>query len=173
MVERLPCPDGLRLQLTPNRSLSWRGNVGVWLCLFALSAAIATGFSLAGAWVIVPFAGLELIALAAGVYLTARACQRQEVLSVEGDDIHLAKGRLRKQEEWTLPRRYACLKIDRPAHPFTPPRLALAYRGNEVSLGTFLNMEDTEQLIALLENKGLLIERKEPDADIGLHRLAG
>ena len=77
MVERLPHPDGFRLVLTPNRSLSWHGNVRIWAALFVLSALIATGFTLMGAWVIIPFAGLELIALACGIYLTSRECQRQ------------------------------------------------------------------------------------------------
>ena len=48
MVERLPHPDGFRLVLTPNRSLSWHGNVRIWAALFVLSALIATGFTLMG-----------------------------------------------------------------------------------------------------------------------------
>ena len=87
MVERLPHPDGFRLVLTPNRSLSWHGNVRIWAALFVLSALIATGFTLMGAWVIIPFAGLELIALACGIYLTSRECQRQEVLSIDDEDM--------------------------------------------------------------------------------------
>ncbi|MBU2953828.1 DUF2244 domain-containing protein [Marinobacter sp. F3R08] len=168
MVERLPHPGGLRLVLTPNRSLSWHGNVRIWMGLFVLSALIATGFTLMGAWVIIPFAGLELIALACGIYLTSQACQRQEVLSIDGDDIHLEKGRKRKQQEWSLPTRYTRLQIHSPSHPFTPARLSLSHRDTEVSIGTFLNIEDTGKLIEILERKGLRIERKEPDPNIGL-----
>ena len=171
MVERLPHPDGfrlVRLLLTPNRSLSWQGNVRIWAALFIVSALIATGFSLAGAWVIIPFAGLELIALACGIYLTSRSCQRQEVLFISNDDIRLEKGRKRKQAEWTLPARYARLQVHSPPHPFTPAKLRLAHRDTEVSIGGFLNIEDTEKLIGMLEQKGLLIERKEPDPKIGL-----
>lgn len=168
MVERLPCPDGLRVLLTPNRSLSWQGNVRIWLALLALSVVIVTGFSLIGAWLIIPFAGLELVALAYGIYLTSRACQRQEVLWIDGDDIHLEKGRKRKQAEWTFPIRYARLRIHSAPHPFTPARLSLAHRDTEISIGGFLNIDDTERLIAILEGKGLLIERKEPDPEIGL-----
>lgn len=168
MVERLPCPDGLRLVLTPNRSLSWHGNVRIWMGLFVVSAFITTGFSLAGAWVIIPFAGLELIALACGIYVTSRACQRQEVLVIGDENIRLEKGIRRKQSEWTLPRRYARLSVHAPRHPFTPARLFLSHRDTQLSLGGFLNLEDTEKLLDILEHRGLLIERKEPDADIGL-----
>ena len=121
-----------------------------------------------GAWVIIPFAGLELIALACGIYLTSRECQRQEVLSIDDEDIHLEKGRKRKQAEWTLPARYARLRVASPPHPFTPAKLSLTHRDTEVSIGGFLNIEDTEKLIGMLEKNGLLIERKEPDPQIGL-----
>lgn len=168
MVERLPCPDGLRLVLTPNRSLSWHGNVRIWIGLFVVSAIIATGFTLAGAWIIIPFAGLELLALACGIYVTSRACQRQEVLMIGEDDIHLEKGIKRKQAEWTLPRRYARLRIHAPHHPFAPAKLFFSHRDTQIAVGEFLNIEDTEKLIGLLESRGLLIERKEPDPEIGL-----
>ena len=168
MVDPMPGPDGFRLVLTSNRSLSWHGNVRVWAGLFLISGVITTGFTLAGAWVIIPFAGLELFALACGIYLTARSCQRQEVLTISNEDIHLEKGIRRKQCEWTLPRRYARLRILAPAHPFTPSRLFFSHRDTEVSVGAFLNIEDTDKLIAMLETRGLQIERRNPDPEIGL-----
>lgn len=168
MVEHLKYPDGIRLLLTPNHSLSWRGNVRIWLCLLAISAVIAVGMSLAGAWVIIPFAGLELAALATGFYLTSRACQRREVLTIDDTDIHLEKGRARKLAEWTIPKHYARLRLHAPRHPFTPPKLELIHRENNVPLGSFLNIEDTDTLIQLLESRGLVIERTAPDPEIGL-----
>ncbi|AOY86914.1 hypothetical protein BKP64_01260 [Marinobacter salinus] len=168
MVEHLRYPEGIRLLLTPNRSLSWRGNVQIWVGLFTISALIATGMGIAGAWVIIPFAGLELAALAAGIYVTSRACQRREVLTIDDADIHLEKGRIEKMAEWTLPRRYARLRLNAPRHPFTPPRMELIHRDTSVALGTFLNIEDTDTLIQLLEGRGLVIERREPDPEIGL-----
>ena len=168
MVEHMPYPDGFRVLLTPNRSLNWHGNVRVWLCLFAVSAVIATGFSLAGAWVIIPFAGLELLALAVAIYLTSRDCQRREVLTIDDTDIHVEKGIQRKQAEWVLPRRYARLRIDAPEHPFAPAKLALTHRDTDVPLGQFLNIDDTAILVDWLESRGVVLERKEPDPQIGL-----
>ncbi|MDX1800905.1 MAG: DUF2244 domain-containing protein, partial [Marinobacter sp.] len=55
--------DGVRLLLSPNCSLSWRDNVRIWIALCALSAIIVTGMVWAGAWLVFPFAGLELGAL--------------------------------------------------------------------------------------------------------------
>ncbi|QSP94725.1 DUF2244 domain-containing protein [Marinobacter salinisoli] len=168
MVQHLNHAEGVRLLLTPNRSLSWRGNVRIWLCVVAVTLIIATAMALAGAWVVVPFAGLELLALAIGVYLTSQSCQRQEVLTINNSDIRLEKGRRRKLSEWTLPVRYARLRMNPPEHPFAPPKLVLIHRDVHVSLGSFLNVEDTEALVRFLESRGLTIERKQPEPDPGL-----
>lgn len=167
MVEHLESEEGVRLLLTPNQSLSWRGNVRVWALLFTLSLIIATGMALAGAWVVMPFAGIELVALAAGIYYTARSCQLREVLSISPGNLTLERGRRTKEAEWTMPRRYARIRADMPRHPFTPPKLFLCYRGQDIPLGGFLNVEDTQILLRILEGKGVSIDRRAPEPDIG------
>ena len=160
MVEQLSCDEGQRYLLTPNRSMSWRGNMRIWAALFVLSGIIVTGMSILGAWVILPFAGLELAALAAGFYLTSRQCQRQEVLALEPGVIRLEKGRRRKESEWEFPRQYARLMQDEPRHPFTPPKLSIQFRDEEVPIGQFLNIEDTDVLIGILERSGIAIQKR-------------
>lgn len=159
MVEHLRDEQGVRLLLTPNRSLSWPANVRIWLALCGLSLVIVTGMTMAGAWLVIPFAGLELVALAAAFYFTARHCRKREVLSISGETLRLEKGINRKQAEWELPRRYTRVHISHPRHPFTPPKLHLRHRDVEVSLGSFLNIEDAKTLLAILESQGLQMER--------------
>ncbi|MCG7198871.1 DUF2244 domain-containing protein [Marinobacter pelagius] len=168
MVEQLDHPGGARLLLTPNRSLSWKGNVRIWMGLAVISLIIGIGWALAGAWIILPFAGLELIAVAAGIYITSRDCQRKEVLTMADDTILLEKGRKQKSVQWTLPRPYTRLQMNAPVHPFAPAKLFLSHRDDHVSLGGFLNVEDTERLIKTLEALGFTVERKQPDPEIGL-----
>lgn len=122
MVERLHYPGGLRLLLTPNRSLSWRGNVRIWLLLALVSGIIAGGWTLAGVWFILPFAGLELMGVAAGIYVTSRNCQRKEVVTIEGDTIHIEAGLNRKEHDWTLPVRNTRLESFPPQHTFRLPQ---------------------------------------------------
>lgn len=167
MIEHLECDHGVRLLLTPNRSLSWKGNVRFWLALFAVSLVISIGMALAGAWVIVPFAGLELLALAIGIYVTARACQTQEVLLVTSDGITLEKGRTSKEKEWHFPGQYTRVRVRLPLHPFAPPKLFLAHREQNVALAPFLNVEDTQILLHILEGKGVTLDRQAPAPDPG------
>lgn len=162
MVQRLKHKGGTQLLLTPNHSLSWRGNVRVWLALCALSLTVAMGMASVGAWVVLPFVGLELAALAIAIYVTARACQRQEVLTITAEELHLEKGIYRKQAEWHLPRPYAWVRLNAPPNPFAPPRLFLVHRNVEISLASFLNLDDTEALVNILESNGLTIEAVAP-----------
>lgn len=160
MVEQLRSEEGSRYLLTPNRSMSWQGNMRIWLALCAVSAVIVTGMSLLGAWVILPFAGLELAALAAGFYHSSRQCQKQEVLVLAPDVIRLEKGMKKKQMEWEMPRRYTRVWQDEQRHPFTPAKLHLQFRNQEIPLGGFLNMDDTDALLAILQRYGIVIQQR-------------
>lgn len=162
MIRHYRGADGSRLLLTPNRSLSWHGNIRIWLGLCIVSAAIVAGMAWVGAWVIMPFAGLELAAVAAGLYYTARKCQRLEVLRISPDALLLEKGIYRKEAEWNLPRRATRVHLILPRHPWSPPKLFLMHRETEVSLATFLNIDDTQVLIGILESQGVLVERRQP-----------
>lgn len=165
MIEQLPSDDeGKRYLLTPNRSLSWQGNVRVWLALCVLSSIIVIGIGLLGTWMILPFAGLELAAVATGFYYTSRKCQQQEVLVLGPDVIRLEKGTKRKEADWEMPRKYARVWQNEQRHPFTPPKLHLQYRNEEIPLGSFLNMDDTDALLAILQRYGITIQkRKKPE----------
>lgn len=162
MVQHYRGVDGSRLLLTPNRSLSWYGNIRIWLGLCVMSAVIVTGMFWAGAWVVLPFAGLELLGLAWGLYHTARKCRRQEVLRISTESLLLEKGIYHKEAEWELPRHATRVHLITPLHPWSPPRLVLMHREIEVSLASFLNIDDTRTLVGILESQGILVERRQP-----------
>lgn len=160
MVEQREHNGGIRLLLRPNRSLSWRNSVRIWLGMCTLSLIIVTVTFLAGAWLVMPFAGLEVSALGAALYYTARQCRKQEVLDISPQSLHLEKGLYRKEAEWELPRQYTRIHVAIRRHPWTPPKLSLSHRDLDISLAAFLNIDDTRLLISILERQGLRIERK-------------
>lgn len=162
MIEYLEGKTGTRLLLMPNRSLSWHGNVRVWLGLAAISMTVVTGMTLAGAWLVLPFAGLELAALAAGLYVTARHCQQKEILTLLPDTIRLEKGTDHKDSEWEWSRQTARIEIRTPRHPWTTPKLYLRHHARNISLAQFLNHEDVATLIRILEEKGIQLQRRAP-----------
>ena len=58
--------------IRPNCSLPWRGTVRFYLGIVIVSLGIAAAFAMKGIWLILPFAGLEMVALGAALYIVAR-----------------------------------------------------------------------------------------------------
>lgn len=166
MVEELEHPEGMALRLRPNRSLSWRGNIIIFCIIAVIAFLVAVAWSLAGAWMILPFAGLEIAFLAYGLYYTSRQCYRQEVLVLAPETIRLEKGLQNKEMEWEMPRRWVRLVVTAPRHGFALPGLSLAFRDQELPLAPFLNQEDQEALLGYLQRSGIVIDYKSPD-DLG------
>ena len=161
MIERLELREGAGIVLTPNRSLSWPGNLMIWLAVTLVVLTVALGMSLVGAWVVLPFAGLEVLGLLAALYHTSRQCHRQEVLVLTSETLRVEKGVIRKECEWELPRRWVRLYINMPQRRWKPMELMLVHRDTEVSLASFLNRDDTRALVAFLEARGIPVERRE------------
>ena len=60
------------MQAKRNCSISPQGLALVFATLAALTLGIAAAFAALGAWLILPFAGLEALALGAAFWITAR-----------------------------------------------------------------------------------------------------
>lgn len=163
MIERIQNDNGTSLVLRPNRSLSWQGNLILWCLLVVLVLTVATAMALAGAWVVLPFAGLELLGLLGGLYYTSRQCHRQEVLHITPGTVRLEKGLYEKEREWEMPRQWVRLCLTMPLRGWKPPRLQLVHRDTEVTLASFLNQDDTRALVSFLENHGIQVERQRPN----------
>ena len=80
---------GFSLTLKRNCSISPAALACVFIALGALALAIAAGFALAGAWLILPFAGLEIVALAAAFLIQARHATDYERIDLEGGRLRL------------------------------------------------------------------------------------
>ena len=64
MVENQQTKQGVELTLRPNRSTTWAQNKLLLLAFGAVIFIIAIGWSIAGAWFVLPFAGLDFLLLA-------------------------------------------------------------------------------------------------------------
>lgn len=78
---------GFSLTLKRNCSISPAGLLAVFAALAAVALAIGAGFALLGAWLILPFAGLEVLALGAAFVAYARR-------AADYEKFELARGRL-------------------------------------------------------------------------------
>ena len=122
----------------PNCSLQgderWRA---FWL-IASVSAIIAVAFAIAGAWLILPFAGLEVGALFLAFRLLDKRANDYECLTIEGDRLIVEsrkQGQVTKFECNRLWAQVVVRKQDTGVH------LALRYHGREIELGAYLSDE--------------------------------
>ncbi|MFM7275367.1 MAG: DUF2244 domain-containing protein [Gammaproteobacteria bacterium] len=148
-----------RIVIRPNRSADWRDNRLLWVVLAAHSLVIATGFALAGAWVILPFAGLETLLLGALLWHVQRRCSRQEVITLSGPLLSIAKGIGRPEHSWDLALEGASVSVQETEFPNDPPRISLCSGATQVDVGGFLSREEGEELVDALRRLGIRVRR--------------
>src|SRR5712671_3986609 len=76
---------GFSLTLKRNCSISPAGLLRVFAALSFLAVAIGIGFAIAGAWLILPFAGLEVVILGVAFVLYARRAADYEKIELARD----------------------------------------------------------------------------------------
>ena len=69
--------------LSPNCSISWRELLLFYLLTCVVALAIGLFFTLQGLWLVLPFSGLEMLALGIGLYFTSRKVYRREVITLD------------------------------------------------------------------------------------------
>ncbi len=153
MVTSTRTRSRLLIVAQPNNSASWRSNLMVLLGLAVPSLGIAIGFALVGAWPILPFAGLELLALGSALYYVCWKLQYRHVITVSDDSVRIDKGYYHPRQSWQFPRQGTGLAITPERHPWEAPELALHDSHEQVSVGEFLNREDSLKLVTLLQEE--------------------
>lgn len=156
-----PSLSGRSVIAQPNQSADWNTNKQLLLGFSLFSGVIATAFSLIGAWMILPFAGLEITALGGALYIVCRQLNQRHILYFADDLLIIEKGTRFPQRAWQLPRQYTFIGVERQTHPWDPLRLTLyCHRQGHceaISIGEFLNREDSHHLLAALRRQGLTV----------------
>jgi len=136
--------------IRPNNSLSWRATVWFFCIALALSLTIATSFAIAGAWMVFPFAGLEMAALATVLYMCARRAACCEVIKIDTESVTVTRGRHKPEEDYCFQRVWAQVEIEQARIKGYPSRLVIRSHGREVEVGSCLCEEERELLATRL-----------------------
>jgi len=136
--------------LYPNRSASWR-TIKLFLWFVSVFAMIiGLSFAFVGLWVVLPFAGLEVLALALFMYWVALQTRRQQVIRIGDHQIIVEQGYRSPTKVWESDLFLTRLVINAPPYRGHPQRLYLRGREQQLEIGEFLNEEDKEKLVAEL-----------------------
>lgn len=161
---------GYRITVRPNCSVSWRGTKRLIVGFAACLAAVSGYFAARGAWLVLPFAGVELAVLAAGFYLSALAGRTREVIEVRGDELRLLRGAGRPREVARLSRHWSRVALVRDPRGWHPSRLVLQCHGRSVEVLTRVVEAEREELAELLSR---LLGSSAPLAGCGSSAAAG
>ena len=175
--------ESIQIVLRPNQSLSWHGNLIYITALGVVALIIAIGFAVIGAWGILPFSLLEILALFIAILIYYRQSQRQEVITISPSMLKLEWGRLKIEGTYQCERRLADFIVHHDRHPWEGPEIQIKFKnihrdrdnhlatapllrttqtGDQLedrTIGSFLNRADRLKLIKILKdataNRGL------------------
>ncbi len=151
-----------RLTLVPHRSLTWGEAKQVFAVLAAVTLTVALGFTAMGFPLVLPFAGLELLAVAAAFHVSLGEAACREVVSISPAEVRVERGRGKPQECLTLPTAWARVRRAQGALEWHPRALLLTVHGREVELGSFLT-EGERDVAAVLLRRALETARVQTD----------
>ena len=135
----------------PNCSLTSSEVRTVLLAISVFPILVATGFFLAGAWMIFPFAGLELLLLGGAFYVVRKKSGDYECLTIVGDRLAVEKCNNKKTSRIELHRYWARVVLRSTFGG--EQRLWLCSHGKEVEFGCYMNNEMRLQLADQLKRR--------------------
>ena len=140
-----------RILLRPNQSTDWKSSLIFILIIAFTCLTIGIGFAFAGATMILPFAGLEVIFVGICVYLVMKKTYKQEVITLTKETLKIEKGGGSIDQVWEYFRMWSYVSVERPDHPWYPAHIIVTSKGERVPVGDFLTEDEKEDLVSNLE----------------------
>ena len=133
-------------RLNPHRSLGPRGFRILMIATFALSAVFSLPFYLMGAWPVVGFLGLDVLALYVAFRVNFRSARAYEELRLTPLELLFARvSRRGARREWRF--NPSWVRFERVEHEeFGTQRLSLVSKGRSLEVGAFLGPDQKAEL---------------------------
>jgi uncharacterized membrane protein len=110
-----------------------------------VSSLLAFIFSLWEPWLVLPFAGIELLVIGFGLYLHSCHAHHQQVIRVDGDSISISDGKKGVQQA-CFPRAWSKVVHTRDPAEWYPGRLFIGSHGEYIEIGKYLIESERETL---------------------------
>lgn len=142
--------------LTPNRSASWAESKILLMVVGTFVMLIATVWSLAGAWLVLPFAGIEIALLSLLMYVVNRKTYQKQVITLARSGIKVEYGVELPTQTYEFEFRDTHLKVIEAEHSMDKARLTLSDNKTSLEIGAFLNQQDCCSVRHVLKQAGLM-----------------
>ena len=145
--------EGFRLLIKRNCSISPAGLFRVFALLALAIFGIGAGFAVASAWLILPFAGLEVLALGVAFLLSGRHAADYEHIELEHGRLTVEVAEGPRTARYAMDARAARVEVCREAGGYGVPRVQLRGAHGSVELGRHLDGERRVELAAELTRR--------------------
>ena len=136
-----------RKLLRRRHALTRRGALGLFGAYVVFTVGLGVGFALKGAWLILPFVGLEIGVIAAVMAVVARRASDFELLIVDADFVRLVRRQGKNTACFEFQRYWANIALARAEVGWYPSRLFIRSHGREVEVGMWIG-EDAKAALA-------------------------
>jgi len=143
--------DGLQVIVRPNRTLTLRGMTVLFAGLTVVVLTIGVGFTLAGAWPVLPFAGLELALVGAVLYRLFRHADDHDRIMIDRERVTVIRQRGRCEWRDEFQRYWTKVTLER-GRSWYPSRLKVGSHGRFVVIAAGVNEKEREALSTALNN---------------------
>ncbi len=148
---------GDKIIARPNNSLSVDDSVKLLAALAGIALVVALGFLHIGAWLVLPFAGLEIVAFAYAFHTVYLHADDFESITIENDRVVVEKRNVKEITTTVFQRYWAQVNVRDVAMikgSNGKCGLFISSHGNEVEFGrNFINDEQRSQLARDLRQK--------------------
>jgi uncharacterized membrane protein len=131
-----------------NNSLSSTGRLVAFALIFIISIGIAAAFATFGAWLILPFAGLEMLVLFLAFHHMERHAADYEQIEIDGGTVKVEWTSAGSLHHGAFNRHWAQVVVNGDGS-----RLALRSHGRELEIGRYLNDEQRLDLARALRRR--------------------
>lgn len=149
--------DDIILTLQPNRSANWQQTKIVILVMATFVMLIALAWSVVGAWVILPFAGLEVTLLAFLMYRVSYSTYQKQIISIQNQQVIFQAGVYYPKRYIQFNRDHLTIKTTSPDTVYDHTQVVFESPQQKVEVGAFLNQLDRELMLTHLKNAQLYI----------------
>jgi len=129
-----------------NRNLTWQASKVLFLFLAGCIACVSLYFAMLGAWLVLPFTGLEILIAGSAIYAQSCCAHRRQVIRIDHSRIEILDSRKNRLLK-TFPKTWSKVIQVRDSTGWYPSRLLIGSHGEFMEIGRDL-IEDERDLLA-------------------------
>jgi uncharacterized membrane protein len=132
----------VQIELTPRCALTPRAARLFYSSLCAVCFGVATFWTVLGYWPVLPFAGLEMLALGWALKLSMDRRKHRQTITLTPAEVAIESAFEREVRQVVFPRYWAQVRIRAGLSPLHPSRLTIESHGRRCEVGSFLNEQE-------------------------------